>query len=70
MQHARAVPVAMRADDRIDPPELAIIDKDITRVPRDLFALRSITSETRGHATHLLSVLWGSYLGLLASTTR
>jgi homoserine O-acetyltransferase/O-succinyltransferase len=50
------------ADDQINPPELAIIDKDIHRVKSGKLVLLPITDETRGHGTHSLPAIWGSYL--------
>jgi homoserine O-acetyltransferase len=59
------------ADDQINPPELGIVDKDITRVAHGKFVLLPITSATRGHGTHTLPAIWGNDLGqLLASTAR
>lgn len=50
------------ADDQINPPELAIIDKDIHRVKNGKFVLLPITDQTRGHGTHSLPAIWGDYL--------
>jgi homoserine O-acetyltransferase/O-succinyltransferase len=50
------------ADDQINPPELAIIDKDIQRVKNGKFILLPITDQTRGHGTHSLPAIWGDYL--------
>lgn len=53
------------ADDQVNPPELGIIDTLIERVPRGRFVLLPITDQTRGHGTHSLPAIWGSYLGEL-----
>ena len=53
------------ADDQVNPPELGIIDTAIRRVPRGRFVLLPITDQTRGHGTHSLPAIWGSYLGEL-----
>ena len=50
------------ADDEINPPELAIIDKDIHRVKSGKYVLLPITDQTRGHGTHSLPAIWGNYL--------
>jgi len=53
------------ADDQVNPPELGILDEAIHRVPRGRYILLPITPETRGHGTHSLPAIWGSYLGEL-----
>lgn len=53
------------ADDQVNPPELGMIDTLIKRVPRGRFVLLPITDQTRGHGTHSLPAIWGSYLGEL-----
>ncbi|HWT06225.1 MAG TPA: alpha/beta fold hydrolase [Xanthomonadales bacterium] len=59
------------ADDQINPPELGIIQKEIANVPHGRFVLLPTTAATRGHGTHTLPAIWGSYLGqLLAESTR
>jgi homoserine O-acetyltransferase len=50
------------ADDTINPPELGIIDQDIKRVRNGRYILLPITDQTRGHGTHSLPAIWGSYL--------
>lgn len=46
------------ADDQINPPELGIVDKEITKVRHGRFVLLPITPETRGHGTHTLAAVW------------
>jgi homoserine O-acetyltransferase len=59
------------ADDQINPPELKIVDKEIGKVRHGRFVLLPITEETRGHGTHTLPAIWGSYLAqLLADSSR
>ena len=53
------------ADDQINPPELGIVEREITHVPHGRFVLLPITPETRGHGTHTLPAIWGEYLGRL-----
>jgi homoserine O-acetyltransferase/O-succinyltransferase len=53
------------ADDQVNPPELALMEKLVSRVKRGRYVLLPITSETRGHGTHSLPAIWGSYLAEL-----
>ena len=53
------------ADDQVNPPELGLMEKLIPRVKRGRYVLLPITSETRGHGTHSLPAIWGSYLAEL-----
>lgn len=48
------------ADDQINPPELGIVEREITKVEYGRFVLLPITAETRGHATHSLPVAGAS----------
>jgi len=50
------------ADDFVNPPELGIVDTLIRRVKNGRFVLLPITDQTRGHGTHSLPAVWGSYL--------
>ena len=50
------------ADDQVNPPELGILEREITKVPRGRAVLLPITDETRGHGTHSLPAIWGPYL--------
>jgi len=50
------------ADDYVNPPELGIVDTLIHRVKNGRFVLLPITDQTRGHGTHSLPAVWGSYL--------
>jgi homoserine O-acetyltransferase len=53
------------ADDFVNPPELGILDREIKRVARGRYILIPISDATRGHGTHSLPAIWGSYLGEL-----
>jgi homoserine O-acetyltransferase len=53
------------ADDFINPPELGILERDISRVKRGCAAMLSITDQTRGHGTHTVAAVWGGYLARL-----
>jgi len=50
------------ADDQVNPPELGIVEKLITRVKNAKFILIPISDQTRGHGTHSLPAIWGPYL--------
>ena len=50
------------ADDQINPPELGIAERDITRVAKGRFVLLPISAQTRGHGTHTHAEVWQSYL--------
>ncbi|HEY6237002.1 MAG TPA: alpha/beta fold hydrolase [Candidatus Elarobacter sp.] len=57
------------ADDEINPPELGIVENEIGKVPHGRFVPLPITPQTRGHGTHTLPAIWGSYLAELLRTT-
>jgi homoserine O-acetyltransferase len=46
------------ADDFINPPELGIVERLITRVSRGSFLLIPISDATRGHGTHTVAAVW------------
>ncbi len=50
------------ADDFINPPELGIAQKLVTRMPHANFILIPISDATRGHGTHTQAAVWKSYL--------
>jgi homoserine O-acetyltransferase len=58
------------ADDQINPPELGIMEREITKVKRGRFVLLPITAETRGHGTHTLPAVWGRYLAEFLAATE
>jgi homoserine O-acetyltransferase len=59
------------ADDLVNPPELAVAERLIKRVPRGRFVLLPITDRTRGHGTHSLPAIWKPYLAeFLAALPR
>jgi homoserine O-acetyltransferase/O-succinyltransferase len=53
------------ADDFINPPELAIAEREIKKVKNGRFVLLPITDETRGHGTHTRAGVWKQYLAEL-----
>jgi homoserine O-acetyltransferase len=50
------------ADDLINPPELGILEHEITRVPKGRAVILPLTPETRGHGTHTVAAVWQHYL--------
>jgi len=59
------------ADDLINPPELGILEKQITRVPHGRAIVIPFSERTHGHGSHTYAVLWKAYLQeLLKSPER
>jgi homoserine O-acetyltransferase/O-succinyltransferase len=50
------------ADDFINPPELGIAQKLVTRIPHAKFILIPISEATHGHGTHTAAAVWRDYL--------
>jgi homoserine O-acetyltransferase/O-succinyltransferase len=50
------------ADDFINPPELGIAEKMVTKMPNAKFILIPISDATRGHGTHTQAAVWKQYL--------
>jgi homoserine O-acetyltransferase/O-succinyltransferase len=50
------------ADDFINPPELAIAEKESKRLKNGTFVLIPISEQTHGHGTHTWAIVWQSYL--------
>jgi homoserine O-acetyltransferase len=50
------------ADDFINPPELGIAEKLVSKMPRAKFVLLPISDATRGHGTHTQARVWKDYL--------
>ena len=50
------------ADDQVNPPELGLAERLAAQMSRTRFILLPITAETRGHGTHSLPRVWGTYL--------
>jgi homoserine O-acetyltransferase len=58
-------------DDFINPPELAIAEREIKRVKRGQFVLIPASDRTHGHGSHTWAVLWKDRLvELLAESGR
>ncbi len=50
------------ADDFINPPELGIAEKLVTRMPHARFILIPLSENTHGHGTHTQAAIWKDYL--------
>ena len=49
-------------DDFINPPELGLAEKMVTRIPHAKFILVPASDATRGHGTHTQAAVWKDYL--------
>ena len=58
------------ADDYINPPELGIAEKIVTRIPHARFILLPISDQTRGHGTHTVAAVWKDYLAEFLRATE
>jgi homoserine O-acetyltransferase/O-succinyltransferase len=59
------------ADDLVNPPELRILEHEITRVPHGRAVVIPYSERTRGHGSHTVAALWKDELGrLLESAER
>ena len=56
------------ADDRSIRLNLGIAEREIQRVKDGRFMLLPITDQTRGHGTHSLPAIWGSYLAAMLNS--
>ncbi len=66
LEKIRAPLIAVNsADDQVNPPELGLMEKLITRVPNGSYVLIPISDKTRGHGTHSLPAIWKSHLAEL-----
>jgi homoserine O-acetyltransferase len=50
------------ADDEVNPPELGLMERLISRVPKGRYVLIPTGPDTRGHGTHSWPAVWGQYL--------
>jgi homoserine O-acetyltransferase/O-succinyltransferase len=50
------------ADDLVNPPELQILEREITRVKKGRAVVLPLSARTAGHGTHTLAAVWKSYL--------
>lgn len=66
LEKIRAQLVAINsADDQVNPPEMGLMERLITRVPKGSYVLIPISDKTRGHGTHSLPAIWKSHLAEL-----
>ena len=66
LEKIRAPLVAINsADDIINPPELQILEREITRVPRGRALVLPLSDRTAGHGTHTLAAVWKEHLTAL-----
>jgi homoserine O-acetyltransferase len=57
------------ADDLINPPELGILEREITRVPNGRAIVVPFGPDTRGHGTHTIAKVWEAHLARLLEQT-
>ena len=50
------------ADDLVNPPEIGVLEKEITRVPHGRAVMIPFSDKTAGHGTHTLAAVWKQYL--------
>ncbi|HEY3884753.1 MAG TPA: hypothetical protein VGL62_06085, partial [Vicinamibacterales bacterium] len=58
------------ADDLINPPELGILQNEITRVPHGRAVIIPLSDKTAGHGTHTLAAVWENYLVELLNESK
>ena len=58
------------ADDLINPPELGILEREITRVRNGRAIVLPLSDQTTGHGTHTLAAVWKQYLVELLRETE
>ena len=58
------------ADDLVNPPEIGILEKEITRVPHGRAVLIPFSDKTAGHGTHTLAAVWKNYLVALLQESQ
>lgn len=56
------------ADDFINPPELGIAEREVTRIKGARYILIPASDRTHGHGTHTWAAVWQQYLGQLLAT--
>ncbi|MEO5567641.1 MAG: hypothetical protein ABIR92_04075, partial [Gemmatimonadaceae bacterium] len=70
LDRIRAPLVAVNfADDLINPPELGILEREITHVARGRAVLVPLSPETHGHGTHTYAAVWKQYLAELMAAS-
>src|SRR5262245_11354216 len=56
------------ADDVVNPPELGLMEKLMPHVKRGKYILIPTSEQTRGHGTHSIPAIWGSYVAEFIKT--
>jgi homoserine O-acetyltransferase/O-succinyltransferase len=57
-------------DDLVNPPELGILEREITRVPHGRAVVIPRSDKTAGHGTHTLAAVWRDYLKQLLDESK
>jgi homoserine O-acetyltransferase len=57
------------ADDLVNPPEIGLLEKEITRVKRGRAIMIPLSERTSGHGTHTLAAVWMEHLVQLLKET-
>jgi homoserine O-acetyltransferase len=57
------------ADDLVNPPEIGLLEKEITRVRKGRAIMIPLSDRTAGHGTHTLAAVWKDYLVELLKLT-
>jgi homoserine O-acetyltransferase len=71
LEKIRAPLIAVNsADDLINPPELAILENEIKRVPNGRAVVVPLGPDTRGHGTHTIAAVWKQYLEQLLGASE
>jgi homoserine O-acetyltransferase len=58
------------ADDLVNPPELGILEKEITRVPHGRAVMIPFSDRTVGHGTHTVAAVWKQHLAELLNASE
>jgi homoserine O-acetyltransferase len=58
------------SDDFVNPPELGIAEREITRIQGARFVLLPSSDQTHGHGTHTWACVWQNYLAELLESSR
>ena len=58
------------ADDFINPPDLAIAEREIKRVKKGKFVLIPASEQTHGHGTHTWAAIWQEHLKELLDASK
>ncbi len=58
------------ADDLVNPPEIGVLQREITRVAKGRAIMIPLSERTAGHGTHTLAAVWRQHLGELLAATE